>query len=217
MTTEFSAPTEQVQEAGESESLIDELRDDSLTPIQDYRLIMLALDRGMSKPDVANAQGICIHHLRFKMRLLGKISKRVAALFEDVRITNPTLDVLGRMTERRQVEVAKAMIATGNYSCEFAKALLAATPQSGLVKPKTVSGITPKQMAEMNRDMKALRHDMQQISSSYGNDMLTLATAAAYLKKLISNREIEGYLGSRHPELLKGFREIVASTSVELR
>jgi len=217
MKTEFRASAEEAQNDEENESLIGKLRNGSLTAIQDYRLIMLALNRGMSKQDIARAQGICIHHLRLKMRLLRKISGRVAALFENSRITNPTFDVLGKMTKRRQVEVAKMMIATGNYSCEFATALLAATPQSGLVKPKTVSGITPKQMAEMNRDVKALQHDMQRVESSYGNDMLNLTIASAYLRRLISNHEIEDYLGSNHPELLEGFREIVASTSIEPR
>jgi len=217
MTTEFRASAEEAHNDEENESLIGNLRNGSLTAIQDYRLIMLALDRGMSKQDIAKAQGICIHHLRLKMRLLRKISGRVAALFENSRITNPTFDVLGKMTERRQVEVAKVMIATGNYSCEFATALLAATPQSGLVKPKTISGITPKQMAEMNRDVKALQQDLEQVESSYGNDMLHLTVAAAYVKRLISNSEIKGYLGSNHPELLEGFREIVASTSAEHR
>jgi|SRR5579859_3860699 len=217
MKTDFNVPPGEAENPVVSASLIGELGRGSLTAVQDYHLIMLAIDRGMSKQDIATAQGVCVHHLRRKMRILKRISGEVATLFEDVRITNPTFDVLGKMTERRQVEVANMMIATGNYSCEFATALLAATPPSDLVKPPKVSGVRAEQMAEIAREMAALQHDRQQVATSHGNDMLRLAIATAYLKKLISNSEIEGYLGRHHPDLLEGFRVIVASGSGEHR
>lgn len=211
------APLEEAENLGESEYLIDRLKSDNLTAIQDYRLILRAIGHGLSKVEIAAVQGISIHQIRLKMRILRKISSEVATLFGDIRITLPTFDVLGKMTKTRQVEVANMMIATGNCSCKFATALLAATPQNDLVKPKKVSGITLEQMAEMERDMAVLQHDLQLVRGSYGSDMLSLAISSAYLKKLISNSEIVDYLGSNHPELLDGCRAIVASTSVEHR
>lgn len=205
-----SAPDDEAP--ANDDGLIGQLGRGGLTAIKDYRLIMLALDHGMSKQDIAKAQGICIRHLRLKMRLLRKISDEVADLFEGARITNPTFSVLGKMTARRQLEVAKLMIITGNYSCEFATALLAATPQRGLVESNTVRGITPRQRAGMSRDIKALQQGLGQVQSSYGRDMLHLTVAAAYVRRLMSNSEIVAYLGCNYPDLLEGFRAIVASS-----
>jgi len=214
MKTRFSAVLEEAQNSDENESLVGQLRNDGLTAIQDYRLIKRAIDRGISKQEIADAQGICLLHLRHKIQRLRKISGEVANLFEDVWISLPTFDVLGKMTEKRQIEVANLMLAAGNYSCKYASALLAATGQRGLVKPKKLSGITPKQMAEMERETKALQRDMRQVEASYGNDMLSLAIATGYLAKLVSNSEIERYLEGKYPEVMEGVREVIAAASL---
>ena len=47
-------------------------------------------------------------------------------LLKDKRINHATFDVLRKMRPERQIEVAELMVAVGNYSARYAKALLAA-------------------------------------------------------------------------------------------
>jgi len=54
------------------------------------------------------------------------------------------------------------MMALNNFSCAYAKALLAATRQNELAqpdKPKKVGKMTPEQMARLEREMETLNQD----------------------------------------------------------
>jgi hypothetical protein len=45
--------------------------------------------------------------------------------------------------------------------------------------------------------------------------MLVLVVAASFLERLLSKREIERFLASRHPEFLENFRAIVLAASLD--
>jgi len=99
-----------------------------------------------------------------------------------------------------------AFLSTMSSHEAYAKALLAATRQADLVKsdqPKKVAGLTPEQMAKMEREMSALQQDYKSIEASYGDDILHLVIATGYLSRLLQNRHIDRYLGQNHSELLQ--------------
>ena len=94
------------------------------------------------------------------------------------------------MRPMRQIEAAELMNTAGNYTSSYAKALLAATRQVDLVKsdkPKKVAGLTVEQMARMEREMETLQQDVKSVESRYGDDVLHLVIAAAYVSKLAGN------------------------------
>lgn len=98
------------------------------------------------------------------------------------------------------------------------KALLAATRQADLTrpeKPKKVGGMTPEQMARMEREMASLTQDFKALEASYGDDVLHLVIASGYLARLIGNPDIERFLQKRHPEILDEFRAIVTVASLD--
>jgi hypothetical protein len=132
---------------------------------------------------------------------------------------NPsTFGVLRKMRPMRQIEAAELMSTAGNYTSSYAKALLAATRQADLVKsdqPKKVGGLTAEQMARMEREMETLQQDVKSVEARYGDDVLHLVIAAAYLGKLVGNAAINRYLGQRHPELLAEFSTIIAAASID--
>jgi hypothetical protein len=78
-----------------------------------------------------------------------------------------------------------------------------------------MAGLTPEQMARMEREMSSLHQDFKQIESSYGDDILHLVIASGYLVKLLANREIARYLEQHHAEILDEFRAIIAATSLD--
>jgi hypothetical protein len=101
---------------------------------------------------------------------------------------------------------------------KLAKALLAATRQADLVKseePKRIAGMTPEQMARMEREMEKVQRDLKTVESRYGEDVLQLVIASGYLAKLVANAEIKRYLGQHHPEILSEFRAVIAAASLD--
>ena len=115
-------------------------------------------------------------------------------------------------------EAAELMNTAGNYATSYAKALLAATRQSDLVKsdlPKRVGGLTPEQMARMEREMEAVQQDLKAVESRYGDDVLHLVIACGYVSKLVKNREIKRYLTHHHAEIQAELVAIISATSLD--
>jgi len=99
-----------------------------------------------------------------------------------------------------------------------AKALLAATRQNDLAKPeqpKRILGMSPEQMARMEREMESLTRDFKALEETFGEDVLHLVLASRYLSRLLANSEIEAYLTRHHSDLLDEFRTIITSTSLD--
>jgi hypothetical protein len=118
----------------------------------------------------------------------------------------------------RQIEAAELMTTAGNYSASYAKALLAATRQSDLVKsdqPKRVGGLTPEQMSRMEREIETVQQDLKSVESRYGDDVLHLVIACGYVSKLVKNRDIKRYLTQHHPEILTELVAIMSATSLD--
>ena len=189
-----------------------------LATIQEHYMIVRALDRGVSEEKIARALNVDVKSIRRRRSLLDGICPEVVELLKDGSVNPVTFEVLRKMKPVRQIEVAELLLATNNFTSSYAKALLAATRQADLArpdKPKKVGGMTPEQMARMEREMASLNQDFKALEASYGDDVLHLVIASGYLARLIGNPEIERFLQSRHPEILNEFRAIITAASLD--
>jgi len=189
-----------------------------LATIQEHLMIVRAIERGVSEEKLAKALNLDIKGIKRRRALLVGICPEVIELLKDKSVNSRTFEVLRKMKPMRQIEAAELMVTAGNYTASYAKALLAATRQADLVKadtPKKIAGMTPEQMARMEREMEKLQRDLKTVESRYGEDVLQLVIASGYLSKLVANAEIKRYLGQHHPEILSEFRAIIAATSLD--
>lgn len=189
-----------------------------LATVQEYFMIMRALKNGVSEEKLAKVLNVDIKLIKRRRTMLDGICPEVVDMLKDKSVTPLAFEVLRKMKPLRQIEVAELMSSAANWTSTYAKALLAATRQDDLAKPdqpKKVAGMTSEQMARMEREMASLHQDFKQIEDSYGDDVLHLVTATAYLSKLVSNKEIERYLSRDHKELLDEFRLIISATSLD--
>ena len=70
-----------------------------------------------------------------------------------------------------------------------------------------------EQITPMEREMEGLQQDVKSVESRYGDDVLHLVIAAAYLAKLIGNAVINRDVEQYHPELLTELSSIIAAAS----
>jgi ParB-like chromosome segregation protein Spo0J len=204
--------------ANDDEAFTYNKRINGLATIQEHFMIVRALRRGVSEEKLARALDVDLKLIKRRRTLLDGICPEVVDMLADRKVNPSAFDVLRKMRPMRQIEAAELMVIAGNFANSYARALLAATKQSELVKsdePKKIAGLTPEQMAKMEREMSALQQDYKSIEASYGDDILHLVIATGYLSRLIRNRHIERYLAQNHGELLKEFRAIVAATSLD--
>ena len=181
-------------------------------------MIVRALDRGVPEDRLARALNVDIGVIRRRSMMLDRICPEVVDMLKDRALTRSTFDVLRKMKPMRQIEVAEVMLTANNFTHGYSKALLAATRQADLVRPdqpKKIAGLTAEQMARMEREMATLQQDFKEVETSYGDDVLHLVIASAYLSKLLDNATIDRYLSRHHPDLLDQFKSIVAAGSLD--
>ena len=188
-----------------------------LAMIQEHRMILKAVERGVSEG--ANCKGTqrrCSSIVR-KRRLLEGICPEVADILKDKHLAINAFTELRKMVPLRQIEAAELMVAMNKYTVSYAKSLLAATPQSQLVdvdKPKHVRGLSDEQVALMERELVSLEREFRIAEKSYGTDHLDLVLTNGYLSKLLGNARVVRYLAQHHRDILTEFQKLAEIETV---
>lgn len=187
-----------------------------LAAIQEHKMILRAIERGVSEEKIARALDIKEQSVRRKVRMLDGIGEETVAILKDKPCPMAVFEVLRKMKTLRQIEAAELLVNANNYSVAYASAILAGTPQSQLVegaKPKLMKGITPEAMARMERELSRLQESITSIQDSYGKDHLHLTVIKGYIAKLLGNARIVRYLMQHRPEFMAEFQAIAEMTS----
>jgi hypothetical protein len=112
----------------------------------------------------------------------------------------------------RQIEICELMMASHNFSENYAKCLVAATSEDQLAesdRPRDTHGLSPDELSRMEHEMDLLVREFKVIEESHGKNVLNLVVVSAYLKKLLDNARVVRYLSQRQPEILHQFQKLV--------
>ena len=183
-----------------------------VTPIQEHRMIVKAVEMGVNPERIAAALNIPVRIVKAFMNLLVGIHAEVADLLKDKNIAPGTLRLLRRVNAVRQVEIAELMVGTNSYSKAYVEALILATPEDQLVhsvKPKKPKGLSAENLAKMEQEMEMLQRDLKATEKSYGQNVLSLTVARSYIRKLLENPEIKQFLNARYADVLHEFAALV--------
>lgn len=180
--------------------------------IQEHRMILRAVERGVSEKKIARALNTELASIVRKRDLLKGICPEVAEMLKDKIIGVTVFSILRRLKPFRQIEAVTLMDDAGIYTLAYARALLAATPKEQLIapdKPKHINGLSTEQMARMEAEMQSLQREYQLIEESYGTDVLNHTLATTYLAALLKNKRIKKYLYQHHGDMLSAFQKMV--------
>ena len=183
-----------------------------LPPVQEHRMIVRAIERGVSRFQIAEALGLDEQTIKKRSRLLEGIGADAAELLKKTNCPITVFDVLRRMSPLRQVECAELMIGQNNFTSTFAKALLAATADDQLAKPrkekKGADAPNSQQLARMERELAVLQTRIKSVEENYGIDNLHLTLARGYIAKLLGNAGVVRWLSNNRQEYLAEFQRI---------
>lgn len=188
-----------------------------ITPIQEHRMILKAIERGVSEEKIAAALDLDPRSIQRKVKLLDGICPEAVAILKDKACTAAVFTTLRKMIPLRQIEAAELMVNANNYSVAYISAILAGTPQAQLVeanKPKRINGVTPQAVARMEKELARLQEGITQIQDTYGQDHLQLTVLRGYVGKLLGNARVVRYLMQTRPEFLSEFQTIAEMDSV---
>jgi hypothetical protein len=189
-----------------------------LSTIQEHYMIRRAVERGVAPERLAEALSVDVSQISKKLNLLEGLCPEAIEIFKDRQFSVELGRVIRKMKPTRQVECAELMVSANNLTVSYAEALLVATPPSALVderRPRRVSGVTPEQMARMEREMSNLQGQYRLVEQSYGQDVLNLVLARGYLAKLLENTKVSKFLKQRQLEVYEQFVAIVEATALD--
>jgi len=188
-----------------------------MATIQEHNMILKAIRHGVSEERIAKVLRVDVATIRQKRDLLNGICKEAVEILKNRHVSLGVFSFLRKLKSMRQIEVAELLVATGSFSVPYVNALLAATRPDMLVDPdkhKVVEGLTPEQVAKMEKEMEVLQRDLTLIEESHGNQVLNLVLARGYIAKLLGNGRVARYLGQHHADIFRELQSLSESSSL---
>ena len=188
-----------------------------ITPIQEHRMIVKAVNQGVPPERIAAALNIPVRVVKAFLNLLSEIHEEVADLLKDKNISPRTLRLLRKVNGVRQIEIAELMVGAENYTNGYVEALILGTPKDQLSKvvvTKKRKGFSPENIARMEQEMAVLERDFKAVESGYGQNVLHLTLASAYIRKLLENINVTKLLRANHTEIYAEFEKIAAAEAL---
>ena len=185
--------------------------------IQEHRMIVKAIQRGVSEKRLAAALDVDVSHIVEKRDLLIGICTEAVDQLKDRMVTPSVFRALRKMKPLRQIEAVRLMNDADVYTESYALALLAATPKDQLVHPdlpKKVRGLDDEKMARMEVEMESLQREYRLIEDSYAIDVMHFTFAKGYLGTLLNNAKVVRYLANTQPDILNQFQQIAEITTL---
>ncbi|RVD58141.1 MAG: chromosome partitioning protein ParB [Mesorhizobium sp.] len=177
--------------------------------IQEHKMILKAVEKGVPEERLAKALNVNISNIRQKKALLDGICPESAELMKDKHVPINTIGLLKQLKPVRQIEAVELMIAMNKFTFSYARSLVAATPESQLVRgKKSVKGLSGEQIALMENESAQLEREFRTIEQDYGTDHLDLVLAIGYVARLLGNARIVRYLAANHADVLSEFQKI---------
>jgi len=184
---------------------------DRLSPVQEHKMILNAIKRGVPEERLARALNCDVASIARRRTMLTGVCKEVIHLLKDKMVAVGVFSILKRMKPLRQIEAVTLMNSANIYSESYANATLAGTPKSQLVapdKPKKIKGISDEDMARMESESERLQEEYVQIEETFNRDKMNLVLAKGYVSALLGNARIVGYLARHRSDILAEFQKI---------
>jgi hypothetical protein len=195
--------------ATEDEAYTYNKRVSRLATIQEHKMILNAIRKGVSEEKLARALNVNIDSIRHKKSLLEGICPEVAQLLNDKHVPINTIGELKKLKPLRQIEAAQLMIAMNKFTVTYARSLVVATPEVMLVKPKKpVQGLSQEQITLMEQEAAGLDREFKAIEQDYGSDHLDLVLAIGYVSRILSSARVVRHLAQFYPDILAEFQRL---------
>jgi hypothetical protein len=128
--------------------------------------------------------------------------ERVVAGFGELLVGDKSVDtevfsLLRKRKPMRQIEAVELMSAMNNYTARYAHALLATTRREDLAepdRPKNIRGLTPEQMARMEREMDGLQREFKAVAGPRGTVETLIARSHSMPSRARRRRPPHGIL-----------------------
>lgn len=189
-----------------------------LVPVQEHRMVVRAIQRGVPEEQIAEALGLEVTSVRRRARMLDGICPEAVQLLTNAPCPFRVFDILRQMRSIRQIEAAELMLGQQNFTAVFARALLVATAENQLVpearsKPQEASS-AKEEITRLERELVSLQSQIKSVEDDYGIDNLHLTVAKGYVAKLLGNARVVRWLAQNRHEYLAELQSVAEIETV---
>lgn len=185
-----------------------------LTTVQEHKMLVKAIERGVSTELIAKTLNVNIESLKTRVNLLNGISKVVVTKLADKQVNKDIFRILRKMKPERQIEAVDMMIASNKYSSTYANMMLAASQPNELVAEKKKNSSDPvlglaiieKEMTKLKRNYKISEEKLAELN-------LSLVVAQGYINKLLRNQSIVSFLKEEYISVYEALSTISEKVS----
>ncbi|QZY64074.1 ParB N-terminal domain-containing protein [Providencia rettgeri] len=185
-----------------------------LTTIQEHKMLVKAIERGVPTELIAKTLNVNIESLKTRVNLLNGISRVVVTKLADKQISKDIFRILRKMKPERQIEAVDMMIASNKYSSTYANMMLAASQPNELVAEKKKINSDPvlglaiieKEMTKLKRNYKISEEKLAELN-------LSLVVAQGYINKLLKNQSIVSFLKEEYISVYEALSTISEKVS----
>jgi hypothetical protein len=125
-----------------------------------------------------------------------------AAILAGQALPVRTIHALDRMVPARRSAIANLMSAVGNLTGDFARALLAATPEgmrATVARSQRVDNSHARSFARIEKRLMGLHTKNQMLSAGHNDNLRCLAVCASYVRGWTHNRHVLAWLRLHYP------------------
>ncbi len=187
-----------------------------LAPIQERRMLLKAVENGVSIERIAAALNIDISKIRARLSVTSGICPEVVEMLKEKQMSSSALRLLRKAIPARQIEMAELMVSANNFTRMYVEALLLGTPKDKLVSAasKPLRKIKPEELARMEFETESLSKAYKACEQVFSERVLQLTVLRRYAMRLLENEKVNRFVRSRHVEIHAELTEIVASETI---
>jgi len=182
-----------------------------LSAFQEMKMLRKAV-KAVNEKTIAEVFGMKTIHHRLSPTLLENLDKKIIKLFKNEEISLGVVKELAFVKPERQLEIIKQIKLKNDYRRSFVRTLILKTPRE-LRNPKkemrkqwTKDSERKKELIDKLREAEEHHDFYTKLYRQYSNDLVKMI---CFLRKVITNSNIETYVRKNQPEALKTIQSII--------
>jgi ParB-like partition proteins len=189
-----------------------------LNPIQRAKMITKAVKNGLSPERIAKALDLDPKKIITQMNIMEGLDDRVKELLKTTPVSSGVLNSLKKVREIRQIQIADAMVMNNNFSINYVRGMVLATPKSLFRETKNAQ---PKRymhsgmLESMGYERSNVQVKVKEIMPIYNKNVFELTTIIAFLRKILNDPILVGYLSKHFSDIHNEFVKIAETSKLE--
>lgn len=182
-----------------------------ITIVQEQKMLLRAVEAGVSVEKLCTALGVSIQTVQSKLRLSDGIAPEVLALLAERSVPQALFSLLKKLKPYKQIEVVDTLLSINNFTKKFVESMLHAIPPEHFVdachaqeEPSDIR----RQLERLEKELVSVQIETSKLDDEYSENTLKLVIVKGHLERILNRSDILHWLYDNHPDYLSVFKQV---------